>query len=531
MADVPSSGRPIGNASLHGLGTVGEMVLHALNRHEERTAFVIGTRHVSYAETRRAIAAAKAAFRALGLRRGDTVVQLTKNRPEQWFVVMALVMSGLRSVALHALGSIDDHIHIINDSEANLVLLDGAFVDRSERYREACKGVTQWLSHDDGTVLPGFWTAAGELPAERLRCDSAPGDIVRLAYTGGTTGRPKGVMLSARSLMTTALLSLAEWELPTEIRMLCAAPLSHGAGSLIIPTLCRGGTLYLQQGFSTGDFMDAIAAHRITAFYGVPSMLYSLLDDPRAPGFDWSSVDFILYGGSPMSPARIEEAIRVFGPVLNQAYGQTEAPSCITLLRKADHQAANDSRLLSCGMSYAGISVAILDDACQPVAAGVAGELCVRGPHVMDGYWKNPEETAKAFEGGWLHTGDIAYSDEDGYIHLVDRKKDMIITGGFNVYPKEVEDAVMNHPAVAAVAVIGVPDPKWGEAVKAFVVCRPQKTVQERELLAFVREAKGPVNTPKSVAFLEALPMTALGKPDKKALRSAFWTDAARSIA
>jgi fatty-acyl-CoA synthase len=531
MANIEISGRPMGNAALYGLGTVGDMVLRALNRYEDRTAFVIGTQQISYAQTRRAIAAAKAAFRALGLRRGDTVVQLTKNRPEQWFVAMALVMSGLRSVALHALGSVDDHIHIINDSAANLVLLDRPFVDCAERYREGCRGVSHWMSHDDGNRLSSFWLLAAELPAEGLRCDSAPDDIVRLAYTGGTTGRPKGVMLSARSLMTTALLSLAEWELPKEIRMLCAAPLSHGAGALIIPTLCRGGTLYLLQSFNTGDFMDAVAAHRITAFYGVPSMLYSLLDDPRAPGFDWSSVDFILYGGSPMSPARIEEASRVFGPVLNQAYGQTEAPSCITLLRKADHQAASDSRLLSCGMSYAGISVAILDESCQPVAAGVAGELCVRGPHVMDGYWKNPEETAKAFEGGWLHTGDIAYSDEDGYIHLVDRKKDMIITGGFNVYPKEVEDAVMNHPAVAAVAVIGVPDPKWGEAVKAFVVCRPQKTVQESELLTFVREAKGPVNTPKSVAFLEALPMTALGKPDKKALRSAFWTDAARSIA
>jgi len=521
----------MGNASLYGLGTVGEMVLRALNRFEERTAFVIGARRISYAETRRAIAAAKATFRAIGLRRGDTVVQLTKNRPEQWFVTMALFMSGIRSVALHALGSADDHIHIINDSEATLVLLDGPFVDRAERYRAACSGVTHWMCHDDSQALPSFWTESTKLPPERLICESEPDDIVRLAYTGGTTGRPKGVMLSARSLMTTALLSLAEWELPNEIRMLCAAPLSHGAGSLVIPTLCRGGTLYVQQGFNTGDFMDAIEEHRITAFYGVPSMLYSLLDDPRAPRFDWSSVEFILYGGSPMSPTRIEEAIRVFGPVLNQAYGQTEAPSCITLLRKADHLVTNSSRLLSCGMSYAGISVSILDDSCQPVAAGVAGELCVRGPHVMAGYWKRPEETAKAFAGGWLHTGDVAYSDEDGYIHLIDRKKDMIISGGFNVYPKEVEDAIMNHPAVAAVAVIGVPDPKWGESVKAFVVCRAQKAVGENELLTFVREAKGPVNTPKSIEFLESLPMTALGKPDKKALRSAFWADAVRSIA
>jgi fatty-acyl-CoA synthase len=525
------SERQITNASLHGLGTIGEMVVRALNRFEDRTAFVTDHRRFSYAESRSAISAAKAVFRSLGLRRGDTVVQLTKNRPEQWFVTMALFMSGLRSVALHALGSMDDHLHIINDSEAKIVLLDAEFADRADTYRESCGCVSLWMCHDDTGHLSCFWDEAEKLAPERLNCDAAPDDVIRLAYTGGTTGRPKGVMLSSRSLMTTALLSLAEWELPTDIRMLCAAPLSHGAGSLVVPTLCRGGTLFIQQSFHTGDFLDAIERHRITAFYGVPSMLYSLLDDPRAATLDWSSIEFILYGGSPMSPSRIAEAIRVFGPVLNQAYGQTEAPSCITLLRKADHEAAHGRRLLSCGMSYAGISVAILDDACRPVASGTAGELCVRGPHVMEGYWKQPEETARAFEGGWLHTGDIAVSDEDGYIYLVDRKKDMIISGGINVYPKEVEDALMNHPSVSAAAVIGVPHPKWGEAVKAFVVRRQHTTLEEKELLAFVRAAKGPVNTPKGIVFVDELPMTALGKPDKKALRAAFWVGASRSIA
>ena len=530
VSERPKSDSQTSNESLHGLGTIGDMVLRALNRFADRTAFVTDQRRFSYAASRAAISAAKALFRSLGLRRGDTVVQLTKNRPEQWFVTMALFMSGLRSVALHALGSMDDHLRIINDSEASVVLLDAAFADRADAYRESCGSVSRWMCHDTGH-LSCFWDEAAKLAPERLTCDAAPDDVIRLAYTGGTTGRPKGVMLSSRSLLTTALLSLAEWELPTDIRMLCAAPLSHGAGSLVVPTLCRGGTLFIQESFHTGDFLDAIERHRITAFYGVPSMLYSLLDDTRAATLDWSSVELILYGGSPMSPARIAEAMRVFGPVLNQAYGQTEAPSCITLLRKADHEAAQGRRLLSCGMSYAGISVAILDDAYRPVAPGTAGELCVRGPHVMEGYWKQPEETAKAFAGGWLHTGDIAVSDADGYFYLVDRKKDMIISGGFNVYPKEVEDALMGHPAVSAAAVIGVPHPKWGEAVKAFVVRRHDTTVEETELLAHVRAAKGPVNTPKGIVFVDELPMTALGKPDKKALRAAFWADASRSIA
>jgi len=508
--------------AVHRGGTIGQIVVSALARYPQRVAFSSAGGEYSYADTAHRIGWAKATLARAGLTHGDTVVQLTKNHAEHWFVAMAIFMSGMRSVALHALGSVDDHAHIINDSAARLVVMDAAFVGRLAELRARCPHVTGWLCHTSGAGLDAFWDDAVSHVTGPLTCDASPEDIVRLAYTGGTTGAPKGVMLSSQSLAATALFSLAEWELPRDPRIVCASPISHGAGSLIVPTLARGGTIFLHAGFDADRFMDAIERDRITGFFGVPTMLCALLDHPRCRQVDWSRLEFILYGGSPMPAARIAEAIATFGPVLNQAYGQTEAPSCITLLHKADHLSTVAGRLQSCGQPYPGMSVAILDDDGNPLPSGAIGELCVRGPHVMSGYWNQPEQTARAFAGGWLHTGDLGYQDAENYVYLVDRKKDMIITGGFNVYPAEVEAALAAHPAVASAVVIGLADAKWGEAVTAFVVLRDGATAEETDLIAFVRTAKGPINTPKSIRFVDSVPLTALGKPDKKRMRAIY---------
>ncbi|WP_439360395.1 aminotransferase class III-fold pyridoxal phosphate-dependent enzyme [Bradyrhizobium sp. DASA03007] len=227
---------------------------------------------------------------------------------------------------------------------------------------------------------------------------------------------------------------------------------------------------------------------------------------------------------------RLREALRVFGPVFFQGYGQTEAPATILFLSQEDHLTADDKRLESAGTPYPGINVKLLDDSCKPVSPGEVGEIGLRGPLVMSGYWKKPELTEDTLRGGWLHTGDLAYQDQQGYFFIVDRKKDMIISGGFNVYPNEVENALTQHPSVASAAVIGIPDAKWGEAVKAFVVLRPGQNVSSDELIAFTKELKGPVKTPKSVELVETLPLTNLGKVDKKALRAPYWKDAARQV-
>jgi fatty-acyl-CoA synthase len=253
-------------------------------------------------------------------------------------------------------------------------------------------------------------------------------------------------------------------------------------------------------------------------------MIYALLDHPRFDEFDLSSLETIFYGASAMSPTRLREAIARFGPVFFQFYGQSEAPMSLTILRRAEHQPDDPMRLTSCGRPVPWVEVALLDDQNRPVAMGEPGEICARGPLVMGGYHNKPEQTAEALAGGWLHTGDVAVADDEGFLRIVDRKKDMIVTGGFNVYPREIEDVLGGHPFVSNCAVVGVPDARWGEAVKAVVVLRPGAAPCADELIALVRARKGSVQAPKTIDFVDAIPVTALGKADKKTLRARYAT-------
>jgi fatty-acyl-CoA synthase len=221
-----------------------------------------------------------------------------------------------------------------------------------------------------------------------------------------------------------------------------------------------------------------------------------------------------------MLPARLKEALDVFGPVFMQLYGQSEAPTCITWLGRRQHDLNRPEVLSSCGMPFADVQIALLDERNQEVDVGAIGEICIRGPHVMPGYWKRPEETALAFAGGWLHTGDMGRFDANGYLYIVERKKDMVISGGINVFPKEVEEVIASLPGVAQVAVVGLPDERWGEAVTAAVVPREGHTLDIQAIAAIVRERKGPIHEPKRVVFMNQLPLTPLGKVDKKTLRS-----------
>jgi len=223
--------------------------------------------------------------------------------------------------------------------------------------------------------------------------------------------------------------------------------------------------------------------------------------------------------------------MKIFGKVFVQLYGQTEAPQVITSMRKIDHDETKPGRLGSCGRASPGVDVKLFDVNMREVPVGEPGEICVRGPLVMDGYWKRPEANAETLKGGWLHTGDVAVKDEEGYFYIVDRTKDMIISGGFNIYPREVEDALMSHPSVASAAVIGIPDDKWGEAVKGFVVLKPGANSGVAELQAHVKDKRGAPWSPKTIDFVEVIPVTGLGKIDRKALRAPYWEGRKRGVA
>jgi fatty-acyl-CoA synthase len=259
-------------------------------------------------------------------------------------------------------------------------------------------------------------------------------------------------------------------------------------------------------------------------------MLYALLDSGRAQEVDWSRFHTLIYSAAPAAPSRLQQALSVMGPVLLQSYGQTEAPNSVLILGRHDHVGLDAAQLAAAGRPSPLMRVSLRDDQGHEVPDGERGEICVRGPLVMSGYLNRPEETEAALAGGWLHTGDIAHRDADGLYYIVDRKKDVIITGGFNVYPKEIEDAICTHAAVAAAAVIGVPHEKWGEMVMAYVQLRDDVSVSEEAIAALVREAKGAVATPKRVEFVAALPLTALGKIDKKALRACHWAPGDRAV-
>jgi fatty-acyl-CoA synthase len=441
------------------------------------------------------------------------------------------MVTGCRASALHPLGSLDDHAYVLEDAEVETLLVDPSFAERAGALLERVPTLRTLLAFGpidggiDVTELAESFTP-GRLTVPPLEAD----DVTGLAYTGGTTGKPKGVMGTHRAGAAMTQIQMSEWQWPDEVRHLICTPLSHAGAAFFVPALLKGGSMVVLPGFEPGKVLKAIEQYKITSIMLVPTMLYVLMDHPDFDKTDLSSLETIFYGAAAMSPTRLAEAIGKLGPIFFQFYGQAECPMTITVLRKEDHDLSRPERLASCGRPVPWVHVALLDDEGHEVPEGEAGEICVRGPLVSAGYWKKPEQTAELFAHGWLHTGDVARRDDEGYLYIVDRKKDMIISGGFNIFPREVEDVLSSHPGVAAAAVIGVPDDKWGEAVKAVIVRRPGSEVGAEELTALVKDRKGAHHSPKSVDFVDAIPVSALGKPDKKALRATYWAEAGRQV-
>ena len=467
-----------------------------------------------------------------GLRPGEGVGLLSPNRPEAWLAQVAPALAGGRYTALHPLGSLADHLHACNEAELRLLFVDPAFGERAAHLLEQAPTVEGIFTFGPAGVGQDIHERAAKVALNGRLGPGPQGadDMGYLLYTGGTTGVPKAAVLSNRAVVAHYYGTALGWDLPERPRYLAVAPISHAAGMLVMPTLLSGGTVILQRRFDPAAWLQAIDHERVNMGLLVPTMIYALLDDPQLERTELSSLETVMYGASPISPARLAEAIERIGPVFCQLYGQTESAGQGTSLWRAEHDPSDLRRLTSCGRAMPFSRVTVLDDDGQPAPDRTPGELCIQGPSVMRGYWKQPELTASTLAGGWLHTGDIGVRDDDGLFSIVDRKKDMIISGGFNVFPREVEDVLAGHPALSAVAVIGVPDQRWGEAVKALVVLRPGARVDPAELIELVRERKGTVYAPKTVELLETLPLTPVGKADKKALRARYWQGHDRQV-
>jgi fatty-acyl-CoA synthase len=507
-----------------------DLLVAALERNGQRACLVMDDRTLTAHEMRDEISRYVQAYRALGVPAGSGSAILAKNRPEVLVAMGTYMVFPTRNTPLHPLGSLDDHAYVLEDAGIETLVFDPAFAERARHLQERSPSL-RLLSLGPCDVGVDVVALARTFEPEPLLPPTVDAeDSPTIAYTGGTTGRPKGVLPTYRSSGAMAHMMTTEWPWPEEVRHLVCTPLSHAGGSFFVPILLRGGSLVVIPQFEAGAVLDAIERHRITTVMLVPSMIYALLDHPSLDGRDLSSLQTVFYGASPISPTRLQEAIRRLGPIFFQFYGQTECPQTLCTLRQEDHDPDDLERLSTCGRPVPWVRVALLDDDGKPVPKGEPGELCVRGPLVMKGYWNRPEETAQALAGGWLHTGDVARQDEHGFLTIVDRKKDMIVSGGFNVFPREVEDVIGTHPAVATVGVVGVPDERWGEAVKAVVVLRSGATVEPEELIALVKDKKGSHYAPKSIDVVDALPMTSVGKPDKKALRARYWGDSGRMV-
>ena len=504
-------------------GTIGHLLQRAFQRHAAAEMLVGDGERLTYAQMALRCARMLTVLRGLGLGPGSSLALLSRNRIDVLAASYAAYIGGIRLTPLSALTSDDDLAFMLDDAEIDALLVDDAlFGGRGLALRSRVPRLKHLLSLGPLAGATDVMAAAAQAAPSPLDLVPAPHDIAVIGYTGGTTGRPKGVVHTHASLLASVMMMSAEWEWPDELRLLAATPVSHAAGVLALPTALLGGSFHMLSGFDAEALLDYVAQERISATFLVPVMIYRVIDVARSKPRDVSSIKTIFYGAAPMLPSRLAEGIELFGPVFMQLYGQSEAPTCISWLGKRQHDLSQPQRLASCGLPFADIDVALFDERCNGVATGEVGEVCVRGPHVMAGYWKRPDETAAAFAGGWLHTGDMGRFDADGYLYLVDRKKDMIISGGFNIFPREIEDVIAAMPGVAMVAVVGVPDDRWGEAVTALVIERPGHRVEPAEVVRVVREKKGSMQAPKEVRIVDKLPLTALGKIDKKVLRASL---------
>ncbi|RYB94822.1 AMP-dependent acyl-CoA synthetase [Nocardioides oleivorans] len=485
---------------------------------------------MSYADVVRLSRDVAAALVARGLGTGGRVAILSANDPVAFTCVFGISRAGGVWCPVNPRNEAAENQELLELFGAEVVVYQSGFSSLVAAIRDALPGVHTWVcldGVDDGSLAFDQFVALGD-PTAVPALPERPGadELAMLVGTGGTTGRPKGVMLTPTNLETMTALTLMGYPFDGPPVYLALAPLTHAAGVLCFPVLSLGGEVVIMRSPDVGAFLGLVAAHRVTHTFLPPTLIYMVLSSPALESTDLSSLQCFWYGAAPMSASRLEEALTRIGPVMAQLFGQTEAPMMISMMPPADHfnpdGSVATSRLTSAGRPSPLVTVAILDSSDRPVPPGERGEICARSSLVMAGYWRNPDETASTLANGWLHTGDIGFLDEEGFLHIVDRAKDMIITGGFNVYSTEVEQAVLAHEAVQDCAVIGLPDEKWGERVVVVVQPHASASVDPAELTAFVKARIGSVKAPKEVHVWDDLPRSKVGKVLKTEIKSSL---------
>jgi acyl-CoA synthetase (AMP-forming)/AMP-acid ligase II len=512
----------------------GDLLTNAARSYPDHVAFVFQGATRTYRESGARADAFARALLARGLARGDRVALYLRNCPEYMELAFAVLKVGGVVVPLNATFTADEVAWHLTDSGATVLVTDPEGLAKVGESRPG------WLvCHDPDGALGSADDLLSDViaahPGEPFAgVGVADDDLAWLAYSSGTTGRPKGAMLTHGGLIHQCLTTLADVERLEQHHVgMHAAPLSHGSGHNSLAFTMKACTQVIHQrwGFDASLFLEQVERYRVAALFLVPTQIKLIVEHPDLPRRDTSSLQWICYGGAPMYREDQKRALRTLGPVLVQIFGQAESPMSGTVLTREEHSISDgDGRERSVGRVRVGMELRILDSDGQEVPAGEAGEICLRGPTLMAGYWQRPDATAATLAGGWLHTGDVGMLDEHGYLFILDRLKDMIISGGLNVYPHEIEDVLLTHPAVAEACVIGVPDEKWGEAVRAVVVAAPGAQIDAGELIAFSGLHLAAYKKPKAVDVVDALPRTSYGKVAKREVRAPYWAGLNRSI-
>ena len=500
-----------------------------------------GKQTITYAEANAQANQMARALLASGFTKGDRFAYLSRNSTHYVLMYLAAAKAGVVPVLLNYRLAPREWLYIIGDSQATMVMADAEYAAGIETIREELSTVSRFVTVGGSAdkKVPGWedydtWVAGQE--SANLNQPVEATDQLYQMYTSGTTGLPKGVMISHQAIDAncTMLARLINIEQSRE-RAIIAAPLYHaGAGVVSMAHITMGSTLVIHKDFVPGEFVDSLIDDKITMGGLVPAMLQAcLVAVPDIANRQFPDLKSMFYGASPIAEETLRTAMQVFECDFVQGFGMTETSAAATGLTAEHHQRAVNGEphlLLSAGKAVLGTEVRIVDEQDNEVPTGTIGEIAVRGPQLMTGYWNLEEASAKALKDGWMHTGDAATMDSEGFIYIQDRIKDMIVSGGENIYPREIENALFEHPNVADAAVIGVPSEQWGESILAFVVPKPDTTIEETDLMMFCRDRLAGYKVPRAFEFIADLPRNASGKVLKKDLREPYWEGVDRRV-
>ncbi len=517
--------------------TLGDIPRNGALNFPDRTAVVFEETRYTYSEFNARINRCAHALLGLGCRNGDHLAVLADNCAKYLEAYFAAAKIGMTVTPVNVRLGDDEIVFIVNDSESTVCIVGDGYEERATNIKGRLASIQHYVSFDNSS--PEFHAyeellahADSEEPDPDLYAVNED-DLAILMYTGGTTGVPKGVMLSHRSALLSGISPALQGTLTREDSTCFVLPIFHVSWWPILAVLLVGGKVCINRRSDLDVIFKLIEAERCTHLNLVPTIYGWIVNHPNVDHYDLSSVRSFTYAGSPFPVAILKQCIRKFGNRFAQGYGATEtAGTAISTLEESDHVLEGDKAkyMSSAGRPAMFSRVKIVDEQDNPVGRGKIGEICVRGAHVMKGYWKNPTLTAEVLKGGWYHTGDMGYLDRDGYIYLTDRKADMIISGGENVYPKEVEDVIYTHPAVKECAVVSAPAEGWGEIVHAVVVLKDGQSATEQEIIDHCKKTLAGYKCPKAVSFWDDLPKTIIGKITKKEIKRKFWTGNERMI-